>query len=401
MARGQRIVDLRDETEEMIEPDPRGAGSGRILIADDQADVLAALQLLLKGEGYETRSAQTPEQVLEIMQSDRPELLLMDLNYARDTTSGHDGLGLLRSIRALDHDLPVIVLTGWASLDVAVECLRRGVSDFIQKPWDNTKLLAALRKHLGESRRLRESRRREAELAQQIEEAEGIQRGLLPMISSVPGCRIAVSWKPSGSLSGDYFDVLRFDPSRFGICIADVVGKGVPAALLMSNFQAMVKSIARGSESPGELCERLNSFVCGAVSSNRFITFFYALMDMEKRTLHFANAGHNPPILARRDGSWMRLSEGGTVLGVLSDRRYSQGEIDLSPGDRMLFYTDGFSEARNADGEEFGEGRLIEMILGHPQLDPQELKERILLSVTEFTGGSLHDDSTLIALRVD
>src|SRR5262245_15911203 len=377
-------------------------GSGRILIADDQPDVLEALRLLLKGEGYETVTAQTPERVLEIVRSDRPELLLMDLNYARDTTSGREGLGLLRSIRALDRTLPVIVLTGWASLDLAVECLRGGVSDFIQKPWDNAKLLAALRTHLGESRRLRESHRREVELAHQIEEAEEVQRGLLPrQVASVPGCRIAVSWKPSSALSGDYFDVLRFDSSRFGICIADVVGKGVPAALLMSNFQAMVKSTARGSESPGEVCGRLNSFVCGMVSSNKFITFFYALLDMEKRTLRYANAGHNSPILARRDGSWMRLSEGGVVLGVLPDRRSSQGEVDLSPGDRILLYTDGLVEARNAGGEEFGEGRLIEILLRQPQQDPQELQERIVHSVTAFCDGAFQDDSTLMAIRVD
>jgi len=380
-----------------------GAGpSGRILIADDQPDVLAALRLLLKAEGYETFTAQTPERVIEILKTERPELLLMDLNYARDTTSGHDGVGLLKSIRALDRTLPVVVLTGWASLDVAVECLRGGVSDFIQKPWDNAKLLAALRKHLGEGRRVRESRRREAELAQQIEEAEEVQRGLLPRrVPSIPGCRIAVSWKPSSALSGDYFDVLPLGPGRFGLCIADVVGKGVPAALLMSNFQAMVKSVAGGGESPGEVCRRLNSFVCETVSSNKFITFFYAVMDTDARTLRYANAGHNPPILARRDGSWTRLSDGGTVLGVLSDRRYCEAAIDLAPGDRLLLYTDGLVEARNPEGEEFGEGRLVEMVLGQQRLEPEELQERILRSVTGFTGGSLQDDATLIALRVD
>jgi phosphoserine phosphatase RsbU/P len=395
MTKGHPIVESWNKDEEMAE-------SGRILIADDQPDVLAALRLLLKGEGFETLTAQTPEKVLEILKSDRPELLLMDLNYARDTTSGREGLGLLKSIRALDRTLPVIVLTGWASLDLAVECLRGGVSDFIQKPWDNAKLLATLRTHLGESRRLREKRRREAEMAQQIEEAEEIQRGLLPrQVASVPGCRMAVSWKPSSALSGDYFDVLRFDPSRFGICIADVVGKGVPAALLMSNFQAMVKSVARAGESPRDVCGKLNSFVCGTVTSNKFITFFYAHLDMEERTLRYSNAGHNPPILARRDGSWSRLSEGGVVLGVLSDRHYSQGEVSLSPGDRLLLYTDGLPEARNTAGEEFGERRLIEMILQQPHLDPQDLQDRILQSVSEFCGGSPQDDSTLIAIRVE
>jgi len=402
MIRGQRIVDFQNKPVESVGSGRHPDGPGRILIADDQPDVLAALRLLLKSEGHETVTAQSPEEVLRVLKTGRPDLLLMDLNYARDTTSGNEGVGLLRSIRALDRTLPVVVLTGWASLDIAVECLRGGVSDFIQKPWDNAKLLLTLRTHLREGRRLRETLRRELELAQQIEEAEEIQRGLLPrQIPSLPGCRIAVSWKPLSALGGDYFDVLRFDPGRFAICIGDVVGKGVPAALLMSNFQAMVRNIARGAESPGEVCQRLNSFVCGAVTSNRFITFFYALMDMEKRTLRYANAGHNPPIVARRDGSWERLSAGGTVLGVLSDRSYSEAEIALAPGDRILLYTDGLTEARNAAEEEFGEQRLIDMVLRRPHLDPQALRDGILQSATAFSGGSLQDDATLIAIRVD
>ena len=352
----QRLTEFPISMESAIHVDDAGESRARILIADDQPDVIAALRLLLKGEGFETEATPSPAGILKALASGRFDLLLMDLNYSWDTTSGQEGLNLLKSIRAIDATLPVVAMTGWATLDLALESLRDGVSDFIQKPWDNTRLLAVLRTQIDKGRRVREDRRQKREVAYQMEEAREIQLGLVPrQIPSIPGCDAAVTWQPSGTLSGDYFDVLRFSEHQFGICIADAVGKGVPAALLMSNIQAMVKGFAQSSLQPSELCERLNSFVCETITPNKFITFFYAHLDSEKRTLRYANAGHNPPILAHRDGTFVRLTVGGAVLGVRSDWRYSQGQIDLESGDRLLLFTDGVSEARDAAGEEFGE----------------------------------------------
>jgi len=398
----QRLTEFPISMESAIHVDDAGESRARILIADDQPDVIAALRLLLKGEGFETEATPSPAGILKALASGRFDLLLMDLNYSWDTTSGQEGLNLLKSIRAIDATLPVVAMTGWATLDLALESLRDGVSDFIQKPWDNTRLLAVLRTQIDKGRRVREDRRQKREVAYQMEEAREIQLGLVPrQIPSIPGCDAAVTWQPSGTLSGDYFDVLRFSEHQFGICIADAVGKGVPAALLMSNIQAMVKGFAQSSLQPSELCERLNSFVCETITPNKFITFFYAHLDSEKRTLRYANAGHNPPILAHRDGTFVRLTVGGAVLGVRSDWRYSQGQIDLESGDRLLLFTDGVSEARDAAGEEFGEARLIELMLGMPEAGPHRLQSRIMQSVSEFCQDRLQDDATLIAIRVD
>jgi sigma-B regulation protein RsbU (phosphoserine phosphatase) len=376
--------------------------SVRILIADDQPDVLAALRLLLKGEGYEIETAPSPAEILKALRSDRFDLLLMDLNYSWDTTSGQEGLNLLKSIRAIDGILPVIAMTGWATLDLALESLRDGVSDFMQKPWDNSRLLSVVRTQIDKGRRLREGQRQQREAAYQMEEAREIQLGLVPRtIPSIPGCDVAVTWRPSGTLSGDYFDVLRFSDHHFGICIADAVGKGVPAALLMSNIQAMVKGLAQDNLPPSQLCEQLNSFVCKTITPNKFITFFYAHLDSERRMLRYANAGHNPPILARRDGTFVRLTTGGAVLGVRSEWRYSQGQIELDSGDRLLLFTDGVSEARDPAGEEFGEGRLIELFLSMPEASPLLLKRKLMQSVTDFCRSPLQDDATLIAISVD
>src|SRR5690349_19316080 len=135
----------------------------RILIADDQADVLAALSLLLKGERYQIQSAASPEGVLKFIDTHEFDVVLIDLNYARDTTSGSEGLDLLSRIRSADPTLPVVVMTAWGSVDIAVEAMRRGARDFIQKPWENARLLAVLRTQIELSAALRRGQRLEAE----------------------------------------------------------------------------------------------------------------------------------------------------------------------------------------------------------------------------------------------
>src|ERR1700686_1507503 len=136
---------------------------GRVLIADDQPDVLEALRLLLKGQGFEIESAHSPAGILAALEARDFDVVLMDLNYTRDTTSGQEGLDLLTRIQAIDPMVPVVVMTAWGSIDVAVEAMRRGARDFIQKPWDNSRVLAVVRTQVELSRALRQSQKLEAE----------------------------------------------------------------------------------------------------------------------------------------------------------------------------------------------------------------------------------------------
>src|SRR5687767_15205608 len=157
------------------------------LIADDQPDVATALRLLLRDAGYQTEAVSSPDAVLEAIQQRQFDLVLMDLNYARDTTSGQEGLDLITSIRKVDSTLPVVVLTGWGSVELAVEAMQRGGHDFVQKPWDNPRLLETVRTQieLGRQRRREtsleaESRKVSRKFEEEMAEAEQIQRGLLP-----------------------------------------------------------------------------------------------------------------------------------------------------------------------------------------------------------------------------
>jgi len=393
----------------------REAMQPRILIADDQQDVLDALRLLLKGHGYSIETVNSPADLLAAVARQRFDILLIDLNYARDTTSGREGLDVLTRLREIADPPPVVAMTGWATVGLAVEAMQYGVSDFVEKPWTNTRLLEILHKQIGLGCERRELRRRAAEEARareealihlqeqerEIAEAKAIQEKLLPReIPQMPGYEIATAWQSARLVGGDYFDILPLDDKTLGICIADVAGKGMPAALLMSNLQAAVRGLSSLSIAPDLLCSRLNSIVYRNTESDRFITFFYAHVDGSTRRLAYVNAGHNAPFVVRSDGSHERLRDGGAVLGVFASRNYDMGSAQLSAGDRVILFTDGVTEACNPAGEEFGEARLLRLLEDHRTLSANELQAKIIAVVGEFSGGRWQDDATLLVLAV-
>jgi phosphoserine phosphatase RsbU/P len=392
------------------------AAGRRILIADDQPDVLEALRLLLKGHGYSIETVTSPAAMLEALSLREFDLILMDLNYARDTTSGREGLDLLDHLKKLDGAPPIVVMTGWATVGLAVETIQHGVGDFVEKPWVNSRLLEILQKQLDLGRERREARRRaleesrtRTEMARHFQEQEremgearAIQEGFLPKSNPhLAGYEISGAWQPARIVGGDYFDFLSFGEESLGICIADVEGKGMPAAMLMSNLQAAVRGLASPSLSPDLLGERLNSQVCTNIASARLITFFYAQLDGPARHLRYVNAGHNAPVVCHQDGSHERLTAGGGVLGVFPRQSYSMGEIELLAGDHILLFTDGVTEAPNGDGEEFGEPRLLELLRENRSASATDLQKLILEAVGDFCRHNFHDDATLIAIAVE
>lgn len=371
----------------------------RVLIADDQPDLLDALRLLLKSEGIHMEAVTSPEGVLSAVASKSFDLLLMDLNYTDDTTSGREGIDLLKRVQALDRTLPVIVMTGWGSVDLAVEAMRRGVRDFVQKPWDNRQLVSTLRQEIEAGRALR----RQLELEQrEMEDARRIQRKLLPTtVPQIEGWEITASWQPASGVGGDCYDVIAFSPTRLAVTVADVVGKGFPAALLMSNLQAAVRAFASDVVRPAELCQQVNRILCGNIAEGRFISFFYCVVDTDDGTVTYANAGHYWPILARANGEVERLTNGGAVLGVFTDAVYAQGRVAVHSGDRLVLFTDGITEARSVDDEEYTEERLIAEVVEHRTCSAPALQARLANSVAAFTGGRFQDDATLIVLAAD
>ena len=370
----------------------------RVLVAEDQDDVLTALGLLLKSNGYDTEFVKSPAETMKALRSKSFDAILLDLNYSRDTTSGAEGLELLSQVQALDNTLAVVVMTAWGTIELAVDAMHRGACEFVQKPWDNAHLLRVLNEQMKRSRELREKRLNE-QLEQQ--EAAQIQRALMPgEIAAPDGLRIVASSQSARTVGGDYYDVIRIDEERLGICIADVMGKGLGAALLMSNLQAAVRMLAPQMTDSSELCNRVNEVISANSVPGKFITFFYCVVDLKQMRISYTNAGHNWPILARADGNCERLSTEDAVLGTLRQWKYHQEQADLRSGDRLVLFTDGITECANAEDAEFGEERLLGLVLQNVQLPADQLKDLILESARAHCNGMMNDDATLIAAAV-
>ena len=192
--------------------------------------------------------------------------------------------------------------------------------------------------------------------------------------------------------------MLPLDAKCALVCIGDVAGKGMPAALVMSNLQAAVKAYAGEGCTPVGLCQRVNRILCENVEPGRFVTFFCGVLDTETFSFRYVNAGHNPPLLARPNGSVLRLADGGPVLGEFPDWSAAQGQITLGSGDRLAFYTDGITEASDADGQEFGETRLADLMARNRGAGAGELHACLMAEAARFAGGTFTDDATLLVI---
>jgi phosphoserine phosphatase RsbU/P len=235
-----------------------------------------------------------------------------------------------------------------------------------------------------------------------LEQGHEIQMHLLPRETlQLAGFQIACAWQPARSVSGDYFDVLPLGEGKLGLCIADVSGKGVAAALLMANLQASVKALAGESLSPASLCSQLNTVLCDHIAPGRFVTMLYAVLDERSRVLLYESAGHCLPLLVHKDGAIEIPEASSGVLGLFSHWTYSDHELQLASGDVMVMLTDGVLEAWNAKEEEFGYKRLIGSVLASRQDGAHGIRKRVLEDVAAFCNGQFQDDASLIVVTVD
>lgn len=239
-------------------------------------------------------------------------------------------------------------------------------------------------------------------LERELDLARSIQKGLLPdRVVSPAGYHIAALNESSQQVGGDYYDVIELGSSRSVLAIGDVSGKGIPASLLMANVQAAFRTIIPlGLDAEGTTA-RINALVHANTAIDKFITFFWGVLDADAHTFSYVNAGHNPPCLVRADGSIDLLEEGGLILGVMADPPpYSSGTVALAPGDTLVMFTDGVNEALSVEMEEFGDARLQQLLARHAGNDASCMMEAVRDAVHDFTlGAPQSDDITLLVVH--
>lgn len=323
----------------------------KVLVVDDQADVREALRLLLKGAGYSIETAESPNDALAAAAYRDHDLIVVDMNYTWDTTSGEEGLRLLDRLRAQRHDIPIIAMTGWSTIELAVEAMHRGACDFIPKPWDNRHFLTLVEKHL--NAKPEERRSLDAELAI----ARKVQRKLLPRPHfAAYGLECECASLPAGEISGDLYDFFEIDDGRMAFLLGDVCGKGIGAALLVANLQATIRSLGELAAHPSKLMQRVNSLFFQSTRPEHFATLFFGVYEADGRTVRYVNCGHPAPVLLRHNGSSELLNATATVLGAFQGSDFEERKLSLGAGDRVVLFSDGFSEA--AEDEAWAEDAI-------------------------------------------
>jgi sigma-B regulation protein RsbU (phosphoserine phosphatase) len=238
-------------------------------------------------------------------------------------------------------------------------------------------------------------------LERELDVARGIQASLIPAGNpDIPGCSVASYWLAARQVSGDFYDFIPLRDGSWGIVVADVADKGIPAALFMALCRTILRTVAISRDDPAETLIRANEIINQDTQSDLFVTVFYAIWEPEKQRICYANAGHNPPLLLRRDGSAQMLSAHGMALGVVPEVRMKSHVIKFLPGDTLLLYTDGVTEAMNEDFDEFGIGRLQQAALKNQQRPAKLIARSITKAIRNHAGDTPQfDDITLVVMK--
>ncbi|HEX7400747.1 MAG TPA: PP2C family protein-serine/threonine phosphatase, partial [candidate division Zixibacteria bacterium] len=252
-----------------------------------------------------------------------------------------------------------------------------------------------------ENARLYEEERKLLVLEEDLRTARSIQQSLLPKGNpKIPGIELVGLSMPAKEVGGDYYDFIPIDEAHWGIAIADVSGKGTPAALLMSNLQACLRGQAVINRSVKDTVTKANIMLSRFMDPGKFITLFYGILNLEDKTFTYTNAGHNYPFLLDKEGKVRMLEKGGMVLGILKDAVYEEETVQLEPESLLLMFTDGITEAVNAEEEMFEEKRLLALLQNNSSFSAQQLSDKIVDEVLQFCGSTPQaDDITLVLMK--
>jgi phosphoserine phosphatase RsbU/P len=374
----------------------------RVLVVDDQPDIREALRLLLKDGGYAPETVGSPADALAATAYGNYDLIIVDMNYTWDTTSGQEGLRLIDQLRSARRDrptnaptiAPIIAMTGWSTVELAVQAMQRGACDFIPKPWDNGRFLEVVRKHVNAPPEPPQ------QIAAELRIARNVQRKLLPQPHfRAYGLDCECASLPAGEIGGDLYDFFEIDAGTMAFLLGDVSGKGIGAALLMANLQATLRGQQELAKYPSRLMERVNYLFFESTRPEHFATLFYGVYQAGTRTVRYVSCGHPSAVVVRANGDFELLDATATVLGAFKDRGFEERSIEMRTGDRLVLFSDGFSESQlETMTEERSDAWAVETVVSLGRSHDGGLANE--LASMAASGGKQADDITVMDIRM-
>ena len=377
----------------------------KILVVDDEPDLeplmLQRMRRDIRKRRYQFVFAHNGLEALEVLEQDPTiDMVLSDINMPR-----MDGLALLSQIAKVAPNLRSVIISAYGDMKNIRTAMNRGAFDFVTKPIDFDDLRVTIDRtlrHLAEWREAIASRDKLITLQNELDVATKIQQSILPThFPSGDEFEVFGHMEAARNVGGDFFDVLRLEYDRIGLAIADVSDKGVPAALFMMSTRTLLKGTAIGGNEPGDVLGEVNDQLCEDNDAEMFVTVLYAVYDPQTKTLTYSNGGHDSPLIIHADGSSTLLPlTRGIALGVMPGLTYHQQSVKLEPGDTVILYTDGVTEAMNAEGEQYGLDDLREKFSGAPPGSSEDANRAVFDAVHRFAQDTPQsDDITCLVMR--
>jgi sigma-B regulation protein RsbU (phosphoserine phosphatase) len=377
------------------------AEGGSLLVVDDNETNRDLLARRLERQGHAVALAEDGRQALEMVKTHSFDLVLLDIRMPE-----MDGYEVCEHLKADEgtRDIPIIFISALGEIQDKIQAFTVGGVDYVTKPFQFKEVLARVETHLTLRKLQKQLQDANEKMAQELALAGEVQTSFLPRaLPDIPGWQLSVALKPARETSGDFYDVNLLPNGRLGILVADVVDKGVGAALYMALSWTLLRTYATEYPAQPELVlSTANHRILMDTKVNRFATVFYGILDLATGALVYCNAGHCPPYLisAQNSEDVRELTRTGVPLGMFEDEAWEQGVVQLAPSDVLVLYTDGITEARNEHGEFFDEDRLLASVranLGHPA---QAIQDAIIRAVYEFMGDVPQSDDIALAVVI-
>jgi len=371
-----------------------------ILIVDDTPANLRLLSQVLSERGYGVRAVTSGSRALESIEVTQPSIILLDIRMPE--MNGYEVCERLKQ-DPRTRDIPIIFISALNEIEDKIHGFSIGCVDYVTKPFQFEEVLARIETHLALRRLQKQLLDANKRFEQELTLAGNLQASFFPKKPPhIPGWQLAVTLKPARETSGDFYDVYMLPNRQLAVLVADVVDKGAAAALYMALSWTLIRTYAlEYPDRPEVVLSSANRRMISDTDATRFVSVFFGNLNPATGKFTYCNAGHNPPILFNRvDGeSINRLAKTGLILGIIEDETWKQGMVDLRPGDIVVHYTDGVTEAQNMEGNLYGADRLIQCVQANLDLSAEAIQEAILKDIYTFIGhASQLDDIALVVL---